>query len=271
MTAYNKIQYLSNKFFGKKPNKSRDQFSNLKKLPRYTKSDHVLEGKKIIIPDNASFMFMQDEIFNKNIYKFKSDKSSPFIIDGGANIGLSTIYFKKLYPDSSIIAFEPDPEIFKILKGNLEKFNYKNLELVNQGLWDEEKELDFWSEGADAGLLSEIDNSNKASTKIKTTSLNKFLNKEVDFLKLDIEGAETVVLKDIQSNLNKVRRIFVEYHSFKDKPQSIGEILSILIDAGFRLHINSPGLSSPSPFVKLNIYNNMDMQLNIYGYKEGTN
>ncbi len=267
----NIISLIRNQFFNRKAKKKFDEFSNLKSIPRYTKTEHLLEGKKIIIPDNASFLFMYDEIFKKKIYNFKSQKRTPFIIDGGANIGLSIIYFKKLYPDSKIIAFEPDPEIFKILEGNLEKFNYQNLKLINKGLWNEENELDFWSEGADGGLLSEIDNSNKASTKVATTSLNKFLKQEVDLLKLDIEGAETAVLKDIQSNLNKVKRIFVEYHSFKDKPQSIDEILSILTGAGFRLHINSPGVSSKSPFVKLNIYNNMDMQLNIYGFKEKLN
>ncbi|MFD1095222.1 FkbM family methyltransferase [Salegentibacter chungangensis] len=246
---------------------SKDQ-EHLSQFPRYTRTRKELLGVEIDIPDLASFNFMYREIFVQEIYKFYTGKKKPYIIDGGANIGLSTIYFKNLYPDSRIIAFEPDPEIFEILKGNLEKFNYQELEMRNKALWDKEKELDFWSEGADGGLLSAIDNTNKASAKIGTVSLNRFLNQEVDLLKLDIEGAETAVLKDIQPNLNKVKRIFIEYHSFKDKPQNIDEILSILIKTGFRLHINSPGISSKSPFVKLNVYNNMDMQLNIYGFKE---
>jgi FkbM family methyltransferase len=41
---------------------------------------------------------------------------SPYIIDAGANIGLSIIYFKKKYPNSKIVAFEPDKLIFNILK-----------------------------------------------------------------------------------------------------------------------------------------------------------
>ncbi|WP_176132746.1 FkbM family methyltransferase [Salegentibacter holothuriorum] len=239
-----------------------------KTSPRYTRKIIQFEDQEIIVPDVASFNFMKKEIFENEVYKFSTHELSPYIIDGGANIGLSTIYFKKLFPNSKIIGFEPDPSIFEILKKNIRKFNFQNIELVNKGLWNVKKELEFWSEGADAGLIIEKKDSKKTTTKIETTSLNDYLTCQVDFLKLDIEGAETVVLKDIQPNLGKIKRIFVEYHSFVNQPQSIDEILRILIEAGFRLHINAPGLSSQSPFVKLNTYNNMDMQLNIYGFKE---
>ncbi|MBI6118189.1 FkbM family methyltransferase [Salegentibacter maritimus] len=268
MKLFNQIKKIKKRFLRKNSPDKIDDYTYLKKLSRYTKTDQVLYGHKITIPDNASFLFMHEEIFIKKIYNFQTTTHSPYIIDGGANIGLSIIYFKKLFPDANIVGFEPDPNIFKILKKNIGKFNFQNIELVNKGLWNAKKELNFWSEGADAGLIIEKENSKKVTTKIKTTSLNDYLTCQVDFLKLDIEGAETVVLKDIQANLDKIKRIFVEYHSFVNQTQSIDEILRILIEAGFRLHINAPGLSSQSPFVKLNTYNNMDMQLNIYGFKE---
>lgn len=239
-----------------------------KTSPRYTRKIIQFEDQELIVPDVASFNFMKKEIFENEIYKFSTRELSPYIIDGGANIGLSIIYFKKLFPDAKIVGFEPDPNIFKILNKNIGKFNFQNIKLVNKGLWNAKKELNFWSEGADAGLIIEKKDSKKVITKIETTSLNDYLTCQVDFLKLDIEGAEKVVLKDIQANLDKVKRIFVEYHSFVNQPQSIDEILRILVEAGFRLHINAPGLTSQSPFVKLDTYNNMDMQLNIYGFKE---
>lgn len=85
---------------------------------------------------------------------------------------------------------------------------------------------------------------------------------------MDIEGAETTVLKDIQGKLINIERIFVEYHSFVGQKQTLNEIIDILTKAKFRLHISSPGLTSSTPFIHLNVYNNMDMQLNIYGIKE---
>jgi hypothetical protein len=62
--------------------------------------------------------------------------------------------------------------------------------------------------------------------------------------------------------------IFIEYHSFSGQEQFLPELLGVLKSAGFRLNINAPGLTSMSPFMKLNEYNGMDMQLNIYGMRK---
>ena len=102
---------------------------------------------------------------------------------------------------------------------------------------------------------------------VETIRLRDYLIRKVDFLKIDIEGAENEVIEDIKDLLHHVERIFVEFHSFNNKEQMLPEILAILKNAGFRLHISSPGLVSKNPFVKLNSYANMDNQLNIYGFR----
>ena len=221
----------------------------------------------ITLPDSASFLFMYREIFLDHIYKFASDSVSPYIIDAGANIGLATIYFKELYPQAEVVAFEPDEKIYNILQANLRSFGFEDITIEKKGLWNKNDVLNFTSEGADAGFISEVSDSRGMTNSIEVVSLNSYLYKKVDFLKLDIEGAETVVLKDIRENLDIVERIFIEYHSFVDKKQTLNEIINLLTNSGFRIHINAPGLTSKMPFVDINTYNNMDMQLNIYGFK----
>lgn len=257
------VQFIKRKF---KIQHKRDHYA-LINFPRYTKTTDTINGHKIIIPDSASFLFMYKEIFKENIYKFNSSNVSPYIIDGGANIGLATIYFKLLFPSSKIIAFEPDPEIYSILMENIKSFKFTDIELIKKGLWNKDTTLLFKSEGADAGIIADVDRTVSATDKVEVASLKPYLQKTVDFLKLDIEGSETIVLKDIQHDLDRVKRIFIEYHSFINQPQTLNEIIDILTKANFRLHISSPGLSSKTPFLGLNIYNNMDMQLNIYGFK----
>ena len=247
---------------------NKSKTSDLSSIPRYTEVKTELIGHEILIPDNASYLFMKKEIFNEEIYNFNNENSQPYIIDGGANIGLASIYFKLKYPNSNIIAFEPDEKIYNILQFNIKSFNLKKIKLINKGLWNENTKLSFKSEGADGGLISDVNNQTLSDCVVEVLSLKPFLNKKVDFLKLDIEGAETTVLKDIRSELNLVDRIFVEYHSFIAQEQTLNEIIDILTKAKFRLHISSPGLTSKSPFVNISTYNNMDMQLNIYGYKE---
>ncbi len=246
--------------------RNQDNFIN---LPRYTKTKIKLKGHEITVPDNASYQFMYKEIFEENIYQFNTLNLTPYIIDGGANIGLASIYFKLLYPNAKIVAFEPDLEIFNILSSNIMSFGFTDIELVQKGLWNDISKLSFHSEGADAGLITDVNETHNPTESIDVTSLNPYLHEPVDLLKLDIEGSETIVLKDIESNLNQVKRIFVEYHSFTNKPQSLNEIIEILTKAKFRLYMSIPGNSAiSSPFMGLRSYNNMDFQLNIFGFKK---
>jgi hypothetical protein len=126
--------------------------------------------------------------------------------------------------------------------------------------------MSFWSEGSDGGRIS-FDSNTKNLINIETVRLREFLYKRVDFLKIDIEGAENEVLHDIHDLLHNVERLFVEFHSFVGREQMLPEILTILKRADFRLHISSPGLISKNPFIQLNTYANMDNQLNIYGFR----
>ncbi len=56
-----------------------------------------------------------DEIITQEIYRFKADTDAPLILDCGANIGLSALYFQRLYPKARIMAFEPDTHNFELL------------------------------------------------------------------------------------------------------------------------------------------------------------
>ena len=257
-----------------KTSKSVSEFDRLKLVPRYVKTSAIIHGKELQIPDSASFLFMYDEIFKTEIYKFKTKNKSPYIIDGGANIGLASIYFKQLYPSAEIVAFEPDPFIFDILEANIKSHGLDDVKLINKGLWNENTSLKFQSEGADAGILETYNKSNdKANSKsVPMTSLRPYIKSKVDLLKLDIEGAETVVLKDIAEDLDKVDRIFVEYHSFVGQQQTLNELINILTEAKFRIYMSIPGNDAlKSPFMGLNNYNNMDFQLNIFGFKQDCN
>lgn len=242
------------------------ELKRLSQLPRYTESTTNILEKPVKLTDAASFLFIYKEIFESEIYDFKSARKAPYILDCGANIGMGILYFKKKYPAAQIIAFEPDEKAFRVLQENMKTFGYQDVKLIQKGLWHKETTLQFFSEGADGGRVA--DNEDQNIVEIKTTRLRNYLEQEVDFLKIDIEGAETEVLLDCQDLLSNVRRIFIEYHSFRNKTQTLSEILNILREAGFRYYFTTPGLISKNPFLKVREYMNMDMQLNIYGIRK---
>jgi len=103
----------------------------LSRLPRFTPGSTNLIKPNIEYVDSASLLSAYREIFKKGIYDFKCDRN-PRIIDCGANIGLAIIYWKRKFPDAEIIGFEPDPEIFRVLKKNIRKQDYSGVSLYQK-------------------------------------------------------------------------------------------------------------------------------------------
>ena len=245
----------------------KSKYEALRSADRYQQRKVRLLSKPISVLDAPSFAFMYNEIFEKEIYKFKTNNTEPIIIDGGANIGLSIIYFKTLFPSATVIGFEPDQQVYNTLEKNIQNFGLDNVTLIKKGLWEEETTLHFNSEGADAGRIHDFDGENIKKISIETCRLSNYLDRPIDFLKLDIEGAETEVLEESEDLLKNVANIFVEYHSLVNKPQSLYRILSILHEQDFRVHISNPGFVTEHPFLGLKNVSGMDMQLNIFGIK----
>ncbi|MGJ0329149.1 FkbM family methyltransferase [Aliarcobacter cryaerophilus] len=243
-------------------------YTKLQLTPRFEELEVGFYNCKIKVPDAASLLFLNHELFGLEIYKFNSEKTEPFIIDCGANIGLSVIYFKKLFPKAKVIAFEPDKKIFEYLQFNINSFEFNDVELINKGLWKEETTLKFFSEGADGGRIAD-ESMHENIIEIETVKLSSYLNKEkqIDFLKLDIEGSETEVLLESGTFLSKVKNIFIEYHSFSNQKQTLSTILSILEKNGFRYYIEHIGVKSNHPFINIRNYVGFDNQLNIFGYR----
>jgi FkbM family methyltransferase len=250
------------------------QLSKIAKLPRYTQGEFNWSGKTFRFPDASSFAWTYEELFKRHIYRFESDAVAPVIIDCGANIGLSALYFKQLYPKARIIAFEPDEEIFGYLKANVETFGLADVELIKKGLWKEETVLEFFSEGSDANRIMNAsekqlvqENNLFTKTVVPTVKLSNFINETVDFLKIDIEGAETDVLLEVKEKLPLVKNIFIEYHSFVDQPQTLDQILSTLSASGFRYYMDVPLALSNRPFLNRGSFLSIDLLLNIYAYR----
>lgn len=181
-------------------------------------------------------MYVVGELFIEECYYFTAQKNDPFIIDCGGNIGLSTLYFKKyLYPQAKILVFEPDPCNFSVLQKNVELNKLTNVTICNKALSNKKGQSDFFVDrkGSTSAHLILKKNTHKVISlkdkiSVECVLLSDYIDKPVDLLKLDVEGAEGLVLEDLEKNgkMKLIKEMFIEFHS--RSPKTIGSILSIL-------------------------------------------
>jgi FkbM family methyltransferase len=233
--------------------------------PEHRPLEIAFDGKPLRVADAESFVGAYQEIFLDRVYEFTSSNDRPFIIDGGANIGLATLFFKKNYPNSIITAFEADPIIFKTLEWNINCRGLKDVEVIKAALWNLDTSLPFLSEGSASGHVA---TSGEFGNLVPVTAvrLKAWLQSKIDFLKLDIEGAEYEVLEDCREELTNVENLFVEYHSRVNAEQRLSTILQILSAAGFRYHVHE-AFTSRQPFMNRAVLGQMDLQLNIFAFR----
>ena len=173
------------------------------------------------------------------------------------------IYLKNKYPKAKIIAFEPDEKNFDLLQRNT--IALTDVELKKEAVWVENTYLNFISDGS---MSSKINLEKENSQQVKAIRLKDYLNNKVDFLKIDIEGAEYRVLKDISEKLINVENLFLEYHGNFNQNDELVEIFEIISKSGFQFYIKEAVSVFDHPFLhKKDRKIPYDVQLNIFCFR----
>lgn len=241
------------------------------KLLKLNIQQEKIFGYNIKFFNYLTLLALFNEIFLQKEYEFNANNKEPFIIDCGSNIGMSICYFKKKYPESKIVGFEPDKKTFQLLKNNVEKNKLGNVELYESAVYNREDTINFYSDvdkDGDLGMsvTKRLLESNRRikETKVHSVLLSRFIKKPVDLLKIDIEGAEFEVIKELSnsSKFKLINEIIIEYHSKTNKVNKLYKILKILEQNDFKFIIHSVH-RPPYYLFKERPYN-----LIIYAYKK---
>jgi len=204
-------------------------------------------GKYTVAHSNSKeYHILKKEIWGEDIYYFESNNPSPFIIDIGSHIGLSILYFKSIFPNSKILSFEPNPYTFEMLKENVESNNLEDIELKNIGIWKEDSKKILYIDStqnqwhSNSSLLpnSWTGKEQTEGIQVQCERLSKYILNNVDMLKIDIEGIELTVIKEVEDKLPLVQNIAIEYHPTKEN--TLDDLLKIL-NRYFEIEIYSEG------------------------------
>lgn len=206
------------------------------------------------------------DIFENEIYRFRTQASLPLIIDCGANIGLSVLYFKQQYPNARVIVFEPDDNNFSLLTQNCTANNLSGIELHKEAVWIHNGTISFDAKQSEGSHIAE---DGQGGHTVACTRLLDLLNahESIQFLKMDIEGAEYSVVKDAAPALHKVENFFLEYHGKAEETYKLAELFEILRSAGFAVYLKTAADNLVQPFVQKSTGAIYDVQLNLFCYR----
>jgi FkbM family methyltransferase len=150
-----------------------------------------------------------------------------FMIDCGGNTGLTSIYFKLLYPEIKIVTIEPEKSNFELLKRNIAPYQ-KDIIALNMGVWNKTTKLvvkNYTGRAFEFVTEEVVTNANDASENyVDAIGIKDVLSKHVninmgeeygviDLLKIDIEGAENELFRTNYEWLAQTKAIVIEFHN----------------------------------------------------------
>jgi FkbM family methyltransferase len=187
-------------------------------------------------------------------YWFRTEAPRPFIVDCGANIGIAILYFKTLYPDAEIIAFEPQPGAFGALAKNVQENHLTAVEIHHAAVGAVDGTAPLYAGPAGSGsgrpadpgsgqasLLAE---GRTSSEVVEVVRVSRYIDRPVDLLKIDIEGTEMDVMRELAESgkLSLVREMVIEYHHHSVRNEDkLSELLRLLEDHDFGYIVALPG------------------------------
>ncbi len=200
-------------------------------------------GWDLEYPSPESLLACVDQILFRRMNDFIADHTHPVILDCGANIGYTTLHYKRQYPGAQITAFEPDPVFLPLLRRNLERNGAGDVVVVDAAVWTASGQAPWVTERKDGSRLAATCAAiPPASTSVRTVDLAAYLDQDIDLLKLDVEGAEFDLVPHLGNRLDRVKNVLVEIHiTGQERYQGLAALLVTLKAAGFEIALNSYG------------------------------
>jgi FkbM family methyltransferase len=148
-----------------------------------------------------------------------SNRTIKLILDFGSNIGCTIAHFACLYPEATVIGVELDPENADLCRRNISPWA-ERCQIVEGGVWKNDGHIEYVkAKGAEDGYsVTAMTQLNRGPIKTaKAISVNSLLQtwcsgRDVDYIKMDIEGAEREVLRSNTEWAAKVKSMKVEIH-----------------------------------------------------------
>lgn len=169
-------------------------------------ADHATFRQCLVMKQYDFSAFTQANRIIEAYHRMVNSGVQPLIIDCGANIGLASLWFAKLFPRAKIIAVEPDNENFKLLQLNTEHLG-QAVVCVQGGVWNKSAHLAIMNPDAGSASFRMKETAQNDSAGMKAYTIDELCamaqSSDPLIVKLDIEGSQAALF---ESNTNWVSR-----------------------------------------------------------------
>jgi FkbM family methyltransferase len=221
--------------------------------------DYSKPGLHKLSKSKIEFLFtsLAESEKSTDIYlKFARLNKGDVVFDCGAYCGASSHAFSQAVgADGKVLAFEPDPQNFRALQSNLERHQLSNVTAIPMGIWSACGEFEFEAEGSLGSALASVIDRKVSLCKVTCITLEEAVRKysieRLDFVKLDIEGAEVEALLAAKEILLSLKpKMIIEPHVIQGV-LNVGAVLDVLHQIGCQTKlIEQDSLSLPLIFAE---------------------
>lgn len=174
-------------------------------------AEHVLK------PSGRRFWFtsLPEAEFTTSLYLERTPlRAGAVVFDIGAYCGATSYHFAQLVGDrGQVFSFEPDGANFRALQQNVRAHDLRNVTLVPKGVWSVTTTLSFQAESNLGSAIADLSGRQTALQTVSVLSLDDTIHetgiKQLDFVKLDVEGAEIAILEHAGEFWDRFRPDFV--------------------------------------------------------------
>ena len=162
--------------------------------------------------------------YEEHVIKIFKPKQEEIVVDVGAHLGMYSLEVAKQV--QKVIAIEANNEIFELLKKNIQKNELSNILPINIAVFDSvgSRFLNVFGDKTGMGSIVLDSEDNTKKIQVKTDTLDNILKEikiqKIDWIKIDVEGAEIEVLKGAKKTISSNKdhlKLIIETHNDKNK------------------------------------------------------
>jgi len=228
-----------------------ERFSRAIKFDRFGARIPIGNHSLVFSPDNSRFLVQDDvsrgileDIYFGHVYdKLNHPRTGNVVVDAGAHVGLYSIKASKLVGrEGRVLAFEPHPLNYAILNSNIRLNGIKNIETICYALGESDGYVKLYLANPNSGghsimprsIMRRTEEFLLVNVKRLDTAVKEYQVQRLDFIKMDVEGAELLLLKGAEKILRefKPNLAIAAYHY----PKEIDELSHYLGDYCYKLY-----------------------------------